>query len=41
MTNAEQVRDMVTLGLLQHANDKFALTGKGKLLADSVAESFF
>ena len=41
MTNAEQVRDMVTLGLLQHVNDKFALTGRGKLLADSVAEAFF
>jgi len=41
MANAEQVRNMVTLGLLQRANDKFALTAKGKLLADSVAEAFF
>ncbi|HEY6111620.1 MAG TPA: radical SAM family heme chaperone HemW [Chthoniobacterales bacterium] len=41
MANAEQVRDIVTLGLLRRANNKFALTGKGKLLADSVAEAFF
>jgi oxygen-independent coproporphyrinogen-3 oxidase len=37
--SAEQIHDMVTLGLLQRANDKFVLTGKGKLVADSVAEA--
>jgi oxygen-independent coproporphyrinogen III oxidase len=35
-----QTKEFITLGLLQRSNGNFALTEKGKSLADSVAEAF-
>ena len=37
---ARETNEFVALGLLRQANSNFALTRKGKLLADSVAEAF-
>jgi oxygen-independent coproporphyrinogen III oxidase len=37
---AQQADELITLGLLRRSNGKFALTQKGKSLADSVAEAF-
>lgn len=37
---AQQTNEFVTLGLLRQSDGKFVLTGKGKSLADSVAEAF-
>ena len=36
----QQTNEFVALGLLRQFDDKFVLTGKGKSLADSVAEAF-
>ena len=36
---AQKTIDLIALGLLQHSNGNFALTRKGKVLADSVAEA--
>ena len=35
-----QTYEFVALGLLEQLNGNFVLTGKGKSLADSVAEAF-